>query len=88
MTRGHRLLLSRSSALPKPSGFSASGQRQRQRVWKGHGCVLLTLPESDMPHVHSYSIGKIESRGLAHGGQADGDDPGRFLLLSGEKGEL
>ena len=41
-----------------------------------------------MPHFHSYSIGKIESRGLTHGGQADGDDPGRFLLLGGEKGEL
>lgn len=57
-------------------------------MWKGDSCVLLTLPGSDMPHFHSHSIGKIESRALTHGGRADGDDPGRFLLLSGEKGEL
>ena len=57
-------------------------------MWKGDSCVLITLPGSDMHHFRSYSIGKIESRGLTYGGQGDGEVPGRFLLLSGEKGTL
>lgn len=88
VTQGPRLLLSCGSASPKPSEFSASGQRQRKRVWEGDSCVLITLPGSDMHHFCSYSIGKIQSRGLTYGGQGDGDVPGRFLLLSGEKGKL